>query len=62
MAKKTTSVQSKNLIKEYKKIVPNYEEASFMPEWKSEGDMFRQLSIYKDYTPVKTSGSTTPFK
>jgi len=28
-------------------------------EWKNQGDQFEKLSIYEDYTPVKTSGNTT---
>jgi len=28
-------------------------------EWKNQGDQFEKLSVYEDYTPVKTSSNTT---
>ncbi len=27
-------------------------------EWKSQGDQFKKLSMYEDYTPVQTSSNT----
>lgn len=28
-------------------------------QWSEKGDYFEKFSLYDDYTPVKTSGSTT---
>ncbi|HRH56731.1 MAG TPA: hypothetical protein PLS10_03700 [Chitinophagales bacterium] len=30
-----------------------------MVEWKTKGDNFRKLSLYKNYPPSKTTSSTT---
>ena len=47
----------------YEKI---FEKSSYTPnikrEWRHPGDSFKKLSIYENYTPVKTSGSTTLIK
>ena len=31
-------------------------------EWIKNGDFFKKLSVYDDYSPIKTSGGTTLLK
>lgn len=49
-----------NSIEEYKKIISNDNETFVSnTEWLKAGDFFKKFSLYKNYTPVKTSGNTT---
>jgi len=52
--------QNYSFAKEYSEIV-DIEKNSVKIErqWTSEGDQIQKFSLYDNYTPVKTSGSTT---
>ncbi|MBL0911345.1 MAG: hypothetical protein IBJ09_03145 [Bacteroidia bacterium] len=56
-AKKTAD--NNNFFEEYKKIVPDFSKTNQGKEWNSPGDRFVKLSIYKKYSPVKITDSTT---
>ena len=59
MKKQTKKRSSEKLIEEYKEMFKNhFVTTPIKEEWRHPGDFFRKLSIYEDYTPVKTSGST----
>lgn len=46
---------------EYEKIIGKEVNTNLSTkrEWKKTGDFFEKFSLYENYTPVKTSGSTT---
>lgn len=45
---------------EYEEIVNSKEKIVVVnQEWSEKGDVFQKFSMYENYTPVKTSGSTT---
>ncbi len=47
--------------KEYEEVMQNVETPAFLKEkqWREKGDFFEKFSLYENYTPVKTSDSTT---
>ena len=48
-------------IKEYKKIMDSSNDSFIVPvQWTNEGDLIERFSLYANYTPVKTSGDTSP--
>lgn len=52
--------QNSNFSKEYDKIMKMDNTSVIVNrQWNSEGDRIQKFSLYEDYTPVKTSGSTT---
>ena len=45
---------------EYSQIMKNMSKLFFVErQWEKTGDNFVKFSLYENYTPVKTSGSTT---
>lgn len=50
-----------NFFDDYLEIMKNSSSGDFISttEWKSEGDYFKKLSMYDEYTPVETSSNTT---
>lgn len=48
------------LIQEYNKIMEK-SQTTFITnvQWKKKGDNFSKFTLYKNYSPVKTSGNTT---
>ncbi len=52
-----------NFEEEYNFIIKNNETIPLNnQEWSKKGDFFTKLTLYKEYTPVKTSCSTTLFE
>lgn len=49
------------LIKEYEKLMETSSDSFIVPvQWSNEGDSIERFSLYENYTPVKTSGDTSP--
>lgn len=58
MVKRKTKIQEV-FDDEYKKIVKSSDGSVVINvEWNNNGDNFQKLSLYDNYTPVQTSGST----
>lgn len=46
--------------KKYEKLMKTSKNTIIVDrQWAKKGDYFRKFSMYENYTPVKTSGSTT---
>lgn len=54
----------KNTLKEYNEIVKDFQNSNFKceTEWTYQGDMFKKLSAYDNYTPIQTSCETILIK
>jgi hypothetical protein len=49
------------LFKEYEKLMKSSNDSFIVPvQWTNEGDTIERFSLYENYTPVKTSGDTSP--
>ena len=49
----------KKLSKDYEEIMKTSEKTVIVDtQWSEKGDYFEKFSLYDNYTPVKTSGST----
>ncbi|MDH5475463.1 MAG: hypothetical protein OEX22_07220 [Cyclobacteriaceae bacterium] len=60
MKNKQEKDQNIKFTKEYCEIMEIDNNSVFMDnQWKNEGDYIQKFSLYENYTPVKTSGSTT---
>lgn len=63
MATKTIKKQSNTEVsftQEYEKIMKTSEKTVIVDtQWSSKGDYFKKVSMYENYTPVKTTGNTT---
>ncbi|MCX2837271.1 hypothetical protein OQ279_03830 [Salinimicrobium sp. MT39] len=54
-----TKNKSDLFLNDYEEIMKTSERTTIVEEqWSEEGDYFQKFSLYEDYTPVKTSGST----
>lgn len=48
-------------VQEYEELMQSSKDSFVVPvQWTDEGDSIQQFSLYEDYTPVKTSGDTSP--
>ena len=58
---KPTDIQTK-LTSEYEDLFENSSNSVIVNvEWRANGDNFQKLSVYENYSPVRTSGNTIPF-
>lgn len=49
------------LTKQYEKLMKTSNNSFVVPvQWTTEGDSIEKFSLYENYTPVKTSGDTSP--
>jgi len=57
---KVSEKQSDSFYREYEHIMKTSENTVIVDvQWAEKGDYFQKLSMYDNYTPVKTSGDTT---
>ena len=55
-----TVITDESLAEEYNKLFKTFDHTiSIRQQWSKPGDIIQKFSIYENYTPVKTSGSTT---
>ncbi len=59
LKEKKVSQKEVNFEKEYKKLFDKGEYSYSNVEWTKKGDSFKKLSMFKNYSPVKTSSHST---